>query len=334
MNSSEKTALRKPYSRIYVEEAAAGHPRTAQILAKFPESVVIPISDYKNVFNRPRQPVQLQKEAPSLILALQKPPYLYAGPAVCQDFGESHFYYTSNVMNCPFLCDYCYLRGMYPSGDIVLFVNTEDTFCETERILKEHPLYLCISYDTDLLALEGITGFFGEWVGFAASHPALTIEVRTKSSPNVLNYPVLPNVIYAVTLSPEAVIERFEHRTASLTARLRFAKSIIESGRPLRLCFDPMLWVPDFETVYGEFFERVFSEIPGEAVKDIGVGTFRIAADYLKRMRKNHPCEVTAYPYTLTDGVYGYDAERLSEMLSFAKAALTKYVDEKKLFFS
>ena len=334
MNNSETTALRKPYSRIYVEEAAREHPRTAQILAKFPESVVIPIRDYKNVFNRPRQPVQLQKEAPSLILAVQKPPYLYAGPAVCQDFGEAHFYYTSGVMNCPFLCDYCYLRGMYPSGDIVLFVNTEDTFRETERILAEHSLYLCISYDTDLLALEGITGFFSEWIRFAESHPDLTIEVRTKSSPDVSKYPALPNVIYAVTLSPENVTERFEHRTASLTARLRFAKSVIDGGRPLRLCFDPMLWVPDFETVYGAFFDRVFAEIPGAVVRDIGVGTFRIAADYLKRMRKNHPCEVTAYPYTLTDGVYGYDAEQLDRMLSFARRTLAKYVDEKKLFFS
>lgn len=334
MNNSETTALRKPYSRIYVEDAAREYPRTAQILAKFPESVVIPIRDYKNVFNRPRQPVQLQKEAPSLILAVQKPPYLYAGPAVCQDFGEAHFYYTSGVMNCPFLCDYCYLRGMYPSGDIVLFVNTDDTFRETERILAEHPLYLCISYDTDLLALEGITGFFSEWVRFAESHPDLTIEVRTKSSPDVSKYPALPNVIYAVTLSPEIISERFEHRTASLTARLRFAKSVIDRGRPLRLCFDPMLWVPDFETVYGAFFDRIFAEIPGDAVRDIGVGTFRIAADYLKRMRKNHPCEVTAYPYTLTDGVYGYDAERLDRMLSFARRTLAKYVDEKKLFFS
>ncbi len=336
MNNSETIAFRKPFSRIYVEDAAREHPRTAQILSKFPGSVVVPVRDYKNVFNRPRQPVQLQKEAPNLILAVQKPPYLYPGPAVCQDFGEAHFYYASNVMNCPFLCDYCYLRGMYPSGDIVVFVNIEDTFREIAEILTRHPLYLCISYDTDLLALEGITGLFAEWVQFAAEQPSLTVEVRTKSSPAGLlkDLPVLQNVIFAVTLSPEGVTARFEHRTASLSARLSFAKAVLKDGRPLRLCFDPMLFVPDFETVYGGFFERVFSEIPGDAVRDISVGTFRIAADYLKRMRKNHPCEITTYPYTLTDGVYGYDAERLERMLSFARRTLALYVDEKKLFFS
>ena len=100
MNNSETIAFRKPFSRIYVEDAAREHPRTAQILSKFPGSAVVPVRDYKNVFNRPRQPVQLQKEAPNLILAVQKPPYLYPGPAVCQDFGEAHFYYASNVMNC------------------------------------------------------------------------------------------------------------------------------------------------------------------------------------------------------------------------------------------
>ena len=335
MSNSETNALRKPYSRIYVEDAAKENPRTARILAKFPDAVVIPIRDYKHVFNRPHQPTQLQKEAPALILAVQKPPFLYTGPAVCQDFGETYFYYTSGVMNCPFLCDYCYLRGMYPSGDIVLFVNLEDTFREAETVLSEHPLYLCISYDTDLLALEGITGFFADWTAFAAAHPDLTIEVRTKSSPAGLleTVPALPNVIYAITLSPENVIARFERRTASLERRLQFAKAVIKSGCPLRLCFDPMLDVPDFEAVYGTFFDRVFSEISGDAVRDISVGTFRIAADYLKRMRKNHPCEITTYPYTLTDGVYGYDPKRLDRMLRFAKGKLCSYTDEKKLFF-
>mgnify|MGYP006990184316 CR=1 FL=1 len=41
-------------------------------------------------------------------------------------------------------------------------VNLEEIFAEVEQRLQMHPLYLCISYDTDLLALESITGYIQE----------------------------------------------------------------------------------------------------------------------------------------------------------------------------
>ena len=58
------------------------------------------------------------------------------------------------MMNCVFDCEYCYLKGMYPSGNVVLFVNLDDIFDEVYKLLQKHPVYLCVSYDTDLLAVE------------------------------------------------------------------------------------------------------------------------------------------------------------------------------------
>ena len=54
-------------------------------------------------------------------------------------------------MNCIFDCEYCYLKGMYPSANIVVFVNLEDIFAEVAQKLENHSLYLCVSHDTDLL---------------------------------------------------------------------------------------------------------------------------------------------------------------------------------------
>ena len=60
----------------------------------------------------------------------QKKPiiFFYEGAPVCQDFGNTNFYYCSTMMNCIYDCSYCYLKGMYPSGHMVLFVNIEDTW--------------------------------------------------------------------------------------------------------------------------------------------------------------------------------------------------------------
>lgn len=80
---------------------------------------------------------------------------------------KEHFYYTSCMMNCVFDCEYCYLKGMYPSGNVVLFVNLDDIFDEVYKLLQKHPVYLCVSYDTDLLAVENIFGYTKRWVDFA-----------------------------------------------------------------------------------------------------------------------------------------------------------------------
>ena len=46
----------------------AEHPRTCEILQKFPEAVQIPIHHYKDVFCRKRQDIAGQEEHPMLII--------------------------------------------------------------------------------------------------------------------------------------------------------------------------------------------------------------------------------------------------------------------------
>ncbi len=108
-------------------------------------------------------------------------------------------------MNCIYDCEYCYLKGMYPSANVVLFVNLEDIFAEVERLLEQHSVYLCVSYDTDLLAVEPVIGYTAEWMRFTTEHENLTIEVRTKSA-NVHYFKqqaVTERVIFAFTMSPQ-----------------------------------------------------------------------------------------------------------------------------------
>ena len=50
------------FTHIYVEERALGYPLTEEILAKLPDSHVIKIRHYKDVFDRKRQNAPLQKE--------------------------------------------------------------------------------------------------------------------------------------------------------------------------------------------------------------------------------------------------------------------------------
>ena len=303
--------------RIYIEEQILQdnkyNARIQRVTSYYNNAHMIPIRHYKDIFNRPRQNRALQKKDKAIILAKKPGQLVYPGAKVCQDFGNEHFYYTSVVMNCPFDCEYCYLQGMYPSGYMVIFLNIEDVFAEVEELLKKHPVYLCISYDTDLLAIEHLTGYVSMWEEFLKTHEGLTIEVRTKAyhgdgscdsvTGNTTDYgngitrtvPMM-RMIHAFTLSPDEVIREAEHGTPPLSVRLRGAFEAMEKGYPVRFCFDPLLFIPDFENVYGRMIDEVKKEIDLSKVKDVSIGTFRMPKEYLKpiknRDRRAKSCSI------------------------------------------
>lgn len=323
------------FSHIYVEEEAFKHPRTKRILSLFPLAQVIPVAHYKDVFCRSGQEYRLQRRSQKLILAVQKNHFLYEGAPVCQSFGNPHFYYTSCMMNCIYDCEYCYLKGMYPSGHMVLFVNPEDTFAELEKLLAAHPVYLCVSYDTDLLAVEKLFGYAGEWCRFAEQQPGLTIEIRTKSANPKLWEALNPQerVIFAFTLSPDRIIAEYEHGTPSLAARLQSAAAAQRAGFLIRLCFDPMLCCADWRTQYASMLREVFAQLDAERLVDVSVGTFRVPQDYLKKMRKNAPFSpVVQFPYENDCGVYQYPLRLAEEMEGFLAAGLAERIPPEKIF--
>ncbi|MDE7325445.1 MAG: radical SAM protein [Lachnospiraceae bacterium] len=329
-----------PFSHIYVEREAFSYPTTKELLSTFAKrgSHIIEIAHYMDLFGRTHQSFMAQKTAPCLILAVKHGNFLYPGAPVCQDFGNPFFYYTSFAMNCPFDCEYCFLQGMYSSANIVLFVNQEDYFTEIRNVLAKHPVYLCISYDTDLLALEGLTGIVRHYLAFAAGEDMLTTEVRTKSAVSVeslasgLSPDTRSRTVMAYSLSPDPVISRFEHYTPGLTARLDALLAAQKAGFPIRLCFDPLIAIPDFESVYGAFLSQVREALRGIPVQDASIGGFRISDSYLKQMRKNRPAScLLQYPFKNEDHVCNY-GERGRKMIDFVKEALFDFLPENKIF--
>ena len=323
------------FSHIYVEKAVLKHARTQKILRKFPSATIIEIDHYKDVFCRSKQSFQFQHQTQKLILAAKQGTLLYEGAPVCQNFNNQNFYYTSCTMNCFFDCEYCYLKGMYPSANIVVFVNLEDIFAEVERVLENHPLYLCVSYDTDLLAMEQIIGYVREWCDFAVKHENLKIEVRTKCANQSFAQSVtpIPTVIYAFTLSPQAVIDAFEHHTPSLAERLSCADKLIQAGCPVRLCFDPMIYILDWERHYETMLNQVFRTIPVEKIMDVSVGTFRISKDYLKNMRKQDPeSAVIWFPFQKEGSYCHYPNELMEQMEVFLTKRLEEKISKEKIF--
>ena len=331
------------FQHIYVEEAILQSPDVERVLRKFPKAKVIPIRHYKDVFNRKKQGRLPQSRSRKLILAKKEGQRLYDGAVVCQDFSESHFCYTSLLMNCPFHCAYCYLQGMYPSSNLVMFLNLEDYFSDCRKwIAEKGSLYLCISYDTDLLAMEGVYPYVEEFARFLNQENALRIEVRTKAGGEglwrkmqrlPLSSDARKRMIFAFTLSPEEIIEEAEEGTARLSSRIFAIQKALEEGYLVRLCFDPMIYHPRWKELYGDLLQEVFEKIPMEQIHDCSVGSFRISESYLKAMGKALPSSPhTQFPYENTGGYYHYPKELMEEMEGFLYSRLQEKLPKEKIF--
>ena len=323
------------FRHLYVETELLSHPETERIQNLFPHAEVIPVRRYSDVFNRPKQDYRRQYEAMNLILAKKHGSLLYEGAPVCHDFGSARFYYTAMAVNCLYDCEYCWLKGMYHSANLVVFLNLEDAFAEAEEKRKEGPMYLSLSFESDLVPLEPITGQIARWNEYLLDRPDITAEIRTKCGATSL-YPALtscPNLIFAFTLSPESVIASLEHGTSSLQQRLEAAGTAMACGFPVRLCIDPMIRVPEWKQEYAGMIKTISENIDLSRVKDFSVGTYRQSDTYQRRMRRSFPASaVIQYPYVSKDGYCQYPDEERIEMEQFMKQRLLEYVREDQIY--
>lgn len=331
---SSKRNYHSDYSHIYVEHSVREHPNTESVLSRFKKAQVIEIRHYKDVFNRSGQHWREQKKSQKLILARRESNFLYDGSRFAPDYGFDRFFYNALTLNCVYDCSYCYLQGMYSSANAVLFMNEEDYFEATRQELKNGPMYLCISYDTDLLAFEHILPYSKHWIQFTRNHPDLTIELRTKS----VNYRAIAdekpsdNIVLAWTLSPAEIAKKYEAKTPPLTSRIRAIKQAIEDGWRVRVCFDPLLHVDGWQNMYRGMVQEFAKSVTIDKLEDISIGTFRMNKEYLRNIRKQRSdADIIHYPYHQKNGMVSYSDSVQEELTQFMVEELKHIISPEKI---
>ena len=224
-------------------------------------------------------------------------------------------------MNCVFDCEYCYLKGMYPSANLVVFVNLEDIFAEVEKRLAAHPVYLCVLRygSAGTRASDRLCGALDRVCAQGecrrASGCASSLEPREPEAACGRRSRPEAGVVCAFTISPQQVIDAYEHGTASLAGRLAGAKAAMEHGFSVRLCFDPMIYCSDWKNHYDAMLAQVCgTRWIWKNYRMSASEPYRISQDYLKKMRKNEPdSAVVQFPYQNDSGVYHYPTALMEE---------------------
>ena len=331
--------LKPNFSHIYLEKDAIGYPLAEMALSKFIGSTIIEIDHYKDVFNRKGQNFQVQKMTMKLILARKREPLLYEGSGMIQDYKTPNVYYNTPILNCLYNCDYCFLQGMYDSGNLVVFVNEQEMMDAIDSRVSNPidpslPTVISISYNTDLLAMENILPLSRRWINYVKGKKNTIIEIRTKSAlfHAIRDIDPIDNVILSWTLSPEIICNQYEAAAPPLRRRVNAVKNALANGWKVRLCFDPVILVEDWIKIYTKFFQELFVEIDGNQIQDVTLGVFRMNKDYFNKIRRRDPkSDIYFSEYSVEKGVVAVKGQERKLAMNEIQNILTNFISKDKI---
>lgn len=322
---------------IYIEEAVFQHPRSQEILSRFPKARRIEINKYGEVFNPKGQNFRLQKNNPALILANKHNQHALPAPEE-YGIGSDNNYYFSHMLNCLYDCRYCFLQGMYRSANYILFVNYEDFQQEIKTIAKSNPdqdSWFFSGYDCDSLALEPVTNFAKEFLPFFSTLKGANLELRSKSTQirSLLKTDPFEHCVVAFSISPQEIIESVEVKTPSLQKRIDAMQKLQQHGWQVGLRFDPVIYQQNYQQQYRSMFKLVFEALEIERIHSVSLGTFRLPKGYFRTVQRLYPDEALLQgPLETTQGMTGYQSDLETEMRSFCEYEILRHCPKERFF--
>ncbi len=322
---------------IYIETALQQHPRALQVMQRYSTARVIPCEHYAEVFNPSAQNFRLQKLKPALIIAEKHNKYVLPAPAA-YGIGMHHNYYFSHMLNCLYDCRYCFLQGMFASANYVWFVNYENFKQAIQQTTEQHqnePVGFYSGYDCDSLVLESITGFAEYFLDVFRQLPTAWLELRTKSPYTKVLTQQQPfkNCVVAYSFTPDPINQAIEYKVPPNQARINSMKKIQQHGWSIGLRFDPLIYCDNYQTLYSQLFEQVFSSIDVDRVHSVSLGPFRLPDRYMRKLKKLYPQEkLLAATFPVKQGMASYAADIETEMMDYCTQELAKHIPQEKLF--
>ena len=191
---------------------------------------------------------------------------------------------------CPYGCAYCYLAGtpgVWYSPSVKIYVNLPEIIGTIDKQARKiaEPVSFYHGKLQDGLAFEPLTGYMRTLIPFFAGHPYARQIILTKSDAvdSILPLDHGEHTILSWSLNPPEIASRFEPNTPPVESRLRAMKLCADAGYPMRAVIMPVIPAPDWQPLYGEFLERLLTDIPLARLTIGGICSYTHARNLLTR---------------------------------------------------
>lgn len=236
-------------------------------------------------------------------------------------------YYVLNWgLQCDMNCSYCYLQSFINTPMLTIYSNLDDALTELREIaeggMAAQALRVGTGETVDSLSLDPLTLYSQRLITFFRAYPAWTLEFKTKSDKvgQFLDTPHAGNVIVSWSVNPQHIIEREEHGTASLEARLSAAEKCLAHGHRVSFHIDPMIWHPGWRENYGLLVDAIATRFKPAQVPYMSVGALRFQPEQKAMMRERFGLNsyvTQAETFPGSDGKLRYDTRVRQEMFQF-----------------
>ena len=273
-----------------------------------------------------------------MILAKQRGKRIHSIPE-SYGVGGNRNYYFSHLFNCLYDCRYCFLQGMFPSANYVLFLNYDDFWMDIQMKTAEepnHPSWFFSGYDCDSLAMESTTGFVNYFIPRFATLPEAFLELRTKSV-NIrflLEHTPIPNVVVAFSFTPQEISQQLEHGVPSVSSRIKAMNQLAVKGWTIGIRIDPVIECIDFEKSIFKSLSRIVCKFAPKFDPFRFSWCIPNACQFFQKKLKSSTPTNLFWRESLkkTGNAVSYRTEIESNRLEFCYEKLLKYLPSEKLF--
>jgi spore photoproduct lyase len=352
---------------IYIETTVKEEPFTREVLRRNPTEQVALIESYKQLN-------QSEIAETDLILIRYKGKFLEKCPGtqkhICCNYYILHWA-MGCPFQCTYcyLHGYKNFPGLILHANVSDLVSeVRDT---AERFPAQY-FRIGTGEFADSLALEERTGFNALVLPSLLSFQNITIELKTKSklSPELMasllktirNAPHTPtpggyidpplpfpstqkhthtkthqhspNLVFAWSVNPPAIVTAEEHGAATLPERLESARLCQEAGFSVALHFDPMIDIPDWQPAYRSVVDAIFQTLDPQKIAWVSLGALRFNPKVKKAALEKFP-ETKIYYGELLPGLDGklrYFRPRRVELMKTVFTWLNEHLPAKLIY--
>jgi spore photoproduct lyase len=196
--------------------------------------------------------------------------------------------------NCPMACSYCILQAYFQDRILKIWANQDALFRElaagfgTDRSAR---FRVGTGEFTDSLALEHLTGYSHDLVGFLRDYDNVVLELKSK----VVDLSWMDatdrtdRVLPAWSLNAPVINRGQEFDVSTLDERLAAARTCAEAGFRVCLHFDPIIHFPGWREGYAEIIDRIFDYVKPEQIAYMSLGSFRCMPQLTPIIAANFP---------------------------------------------